>query len=100
MRSKLKSVTQQLIVVKNTLDNIKSEHQDLRISCLKLGTGIKPAIRGVIKQVSFVFCSSHVSRHQVRGYLVYTGMIFSISVLNGNSMFVFLTDCAAYRRNR
>lgn len=51
MRSKLKSVTQQLIVVKNTLDNIKREHQDLRISCLKLGTGIKPAIRGVIKQI-------------------------------------------------
>ena len=76
MRSKLKSVTQQLIVVKNTLDNIKGEHQDLRTSCLKLGTGIKPAIRGVIKQVSFVFCRSHVLRHQVRGYLVYTGMNF------------------------
>lgn len=76
MRSKLKSVTQQLIVVKDTLDNIKREHQDLRISCLKLGTGIKPAIRGVINQVSFVFCSSHVSRHQVRGYLVCTGMNF------------------------
>ena len=69
MRSKLKSVTQQLIVVKDTLDNIKREHQDLRISCLKLGTGIKPAIRGVIEQVSFIFCSSYVSRHQVRGTL-------------------------------
>ena len=63
MRSKLKSVTQQLILMKNTLDNIKREHQDLRINCLKLGTRIKPAIREVIKQVGFTSCSSHVSRH-------------------------------------
>ena len=53
MRSQLKIVTQQLAVIKNSLENFKREQQDLRISCLKLGTGIKPAIREVVKQVTY-----------------------------------------------
>lgn len=52
MRSKLKSVTHQMGVMNNILKELKREQQDLRISCLKLGTGIKPAVREAIKKVN------------------------------------------------
>lgn len=52
MRSKLKSVTRQMGVMNNILKELKREQQDLRISCLKLGTGIKPAVREAIKKVN------------------------------------------------
>ena len=52
MRSKLKCVMSQLIEMKSMVEKFKREQQDLRISCLKLGTGIKPAVRDVVKQVT------------------------------------------------
>ena len=52
MRSKLKSVTHQMGLMNNVLKELKREQQDLRISCLKLGTGIKPAVREAVKKVS------------------------------------------------
>ena len=52
IRSKLKSVTHQMGVMNNILNELKRQLQDLRISCLKLGTGIKPAVREAIKKVS------------------------------------------------
>ena len=52
MRSKLKSVTHQMGVMNNILKGLKREQQDLRISCLKLGTGIKPSVREAVKQVN------------------------------------------------
>lgn len=52
MRSKLKSVTRQLGVMNTMLKEFKREQQELRISCLKLGTGIKPAVRDAVKQVN------------------------------------------------
>lgn len=55
MRSKLKSVTQQIGVMNNILKELKREQEDLRISCLKLGTGIKPAVREAIKKVNVFF---------------------------------------------
>ena len=56
MRSKLKSVTHQMGLMNNVLKELKREQQDLRISCLKLGTGIKPAVREAVKKVrGFLF---------------------------------------------
>lgn len=52
MRSKLKSVTHQMGVMNNILKELKREQQDLRISCLKLGTGIKPTVREAIKKIT------------------------------------------------
>ncbi|KAL9975125.1 hypothetical protein ACROYT_G012243 [Oculina patagonica] len=52
LRSKVKNVTRQLGVMNNMLKEFKREQQELRISCLKLGTGIKPAIRGAMKQIT------------------------------------------------
>ena len=52
MRSKLKSVTHQIGLMNNVLKELKREQQDLRISCLKLGTGIKPAVRDAVKKVN------------------------------------------------
>ena len=52
LRCKLKSVTHQMGVMNKILKELKREQQDLRISCLKLGTGIKPAVREAIKKVS------------------------------------------------
>ena len=52
MRSKLKSVTHQMGVMNNVLKELKREQQELRISCLKLGTGIKPAVREAVKKVN------------------------------------------------
>ena len=52
MRSKLKSVTHQMGVMNNIRKELKREQQDLRISCLKLGTGIKPTVREAIKKVN------------------------------------------------
>ena len=51
MRSKLKCVTMQLQQFNSVIEKLKREQQDLRISCLKLGTGIKPAFREAAKQV-------------------------------------------------
>ena len=50
IRSKRKSVTHQMEVMNNILKELKREQQDLRISCLKLGTGIKPAVREAIEK--------------------------------------------------
>ena len=36
------------------MEKLKREQQDLRISCLTLGTSVKPAVREVAKQVSMV----------------------------------------------
>ena len=52
MRSKLKCVTLQLSQMNTFIEKLKREQQDLRISCLKLGTSIKPAVRDVAKQVN------------------------------------------------
>ena len=52
MRSKLKCVMLQLQQMNSVLEKLKREQQDLRISCLKLGTGIKPAVRDAAKQVT------------------------------------------------
>lgn len=51
MRSKLKCVTLQLSQMNTFIEKLKREQQDLRISCLKLGTSIKPAVRDVAKQI-------------------------------------------------
>ena len=54
MRSKLKTLSLQLFQMKTFMEKLKREQQDLRISCLKLGTSVKPAVREVAKQVSMV----------------------------------------------
>ena len=54
MRSKLKTLSLQLFQMKSFIEKLKREQQDLRISCLKLGTSVKPAVREVAKQVSMV----------------------------------------------
>lgn len=51
MRSKLKCVTLQLQQMNSVIEKLKREQQELRISCLKLGTGIKPAVREAAKQI-------------------------------------------------
>jgi len=51
MRSKLKCVTMQLQQFNSVIEKLKREQQDLRVSCLKLGTGIKPAFREAAKQI-------------------------------------------------
>ena len=55
MRSKLKCVTLQLQQMNSAIQKLKREQQDLRISCLKLGTGIKPLVREAAKQVENPF---------------------------------------------
>lgn len=55
MRSKLKCVTLQLQQMNSVIEKLKREQQELRISCLKLGTGIKPAVREAAKQVQNPF---------------------------------------------
>ena len=55
MRSKLKCVTLQVQQMNSVIAKVKREQQDLRISCLKLGTGIKPAVREATKQVIQIF---------------------------------------------
>ena len=54
MRSKLKTLSLQLFQMKTFMEKLKREQQDLRISCLKLGTSVKPAVREVAKQVGMV----------------------------------------------
>lgn len=51
MRSKLKTLSLQLFQMKTFMEKLKREQQDLRISCLKLGTSVKPAVREVAKQI-------------------------------------------------
>jgi len=67
MRSKLKSVTHQMGVMNNILKELKREQQELRISCLKLGTGIKPAVREAVKKVNIflVLIERCKARHTV-----------------------------------
>lgn len=51
MRTKLKYLTTELQKIHPVLEELKREQQDLRINSLKLGTGIKPEVRDVIKQI-------------------------------------------------
>ncbi|XP_067052351.1 kinesin-like protein KIFC3 isoform X2 [Acropora muricata] len=51
MKSKLKHLKAQLQQIYPVLKQMKGEQQELRISSLKLGTNIKPAVRGVSQQI-------------------------------------------------
>jgi len=51
-QSKLKYVTLQLQQINAVGEKHKSDQQDLRMSCLKLGTTIESAIREAAKQVT------------------------------------------------
>ena len=77
MRSKLKTLSLQLFQMKTFMEKLKREQQDLRISCLKLGTSVKPAVREVAKQVGMVVklsisdegivsCSQSASRGSIK----------------------------------
>lgn len=60
MKSKLKHLKAQLQQIYPVLKQMKGEQQELRISCLKLGTNIKPAVRGVSQQVNGLLLFSNV----------------------------------------
>lgn len=60
MKSKLKHLKAQLQQIYPVLKQMKGEQQELRISSLKLGTNIKPAVRAVSQQVSFLLLFSNV----------------------------------------
>ncbi|KAK2554469.1 Kinesin-like protein KIFC3 [Acropora cervicornis] len=51
MKSKLKHLKAQLQQIYPVLKQMKGEQQELRVSSLKLGTNIKPAVRGVSQQI-------------------------------------------------
>ena len=60
MNSELKYLKTQLQQIYPVLKQMKGEQQELRISSLKLGTSIKPAVREVAQQVNGLLLFSNV----------------------------------------